>query len=137
MHVGYSGTPGNERHRYLPCNHPALRSSDRPRQHWKLTWCAGSRVLRGNAGTAVNELPNEHGIIQPLGTVGTVMEASLRPICSRALKISTIEPHPTRDGVDVVTRRCPIHGDIWRSVVVNEVEAAVVGHRDAVAAATR
>jgi hypothetical protein len=46
------------------------------------------------------------------------MEASLCPICpmcSRALKISTIEPHPTRDGVDVVTRRCPIHGDIWRS----------------------
>jgi hypothetical protein len=93
--------------------------------------------LRGNAGTAVNELPNEHGIIQPLGTVETVMEVSLCPICSRALKISTIEPHPTRDGVDVVTRRCPIHGDIWRSVVGNEVEAAVVGHRDAVAAATR
>jgi hypothetical protein len=67
------------------------------------------------------------------------MEASLCPICpmcSRALKISTIEPHPTRDGVDVVTRRCPIHGDIWRSVVVNEVEAADTGRRDAAAATT-
>jgi hypothetical protein len=45
----------------------------------------------------------------------TVMEASVCPMCSRALKISTIEPHPTRDGVDVVTYRCPIHGDIWTS----------------------
>jgi hypothetical protein len=41
----------------------------------------------------------------------------------RALKISTIEPHPTGDGVDVVTYRCPIDGDIWRSVVVSRVEA--------------
>jgi hypothetical protein len=87
--------------------------------------------VRGNAGSAVNELPNEHDTIQPLGSVETVMEASLCPMCSRALEISTIEPHPTRDGVDVVTRRCPIHGDIWRSVVVNEVEAAHTGHRDA------
>jgi hypothetical protein len=71
-----------------------------------------------------------------LGSVETVMEASLCPMCSRALKISTIEPHPTRDGVDVVTRRCPIHGDIWRSVVVNEFEAADTGHRDAAAATT-
>ena len=31
-----------------------------------------------------------------------VMEAFLCPTCSQALKISTIEPHPTRDGVDVV-----------------------------------
>ena len=36
---------------------------------------------------------------------------------------STIEPHPTRDGVDVVTYRCPTDGDIWRSVVVDRVEA--------------
>jgi hypothetical protein len=43
---------------------------------------------------------------------------------SRALKISTIEPHPTRDGVDLVTYRCLIHGDIWTSVVVNQVKAA-------------
>ena len=121
----------------VTCNHQGLRSSDRPKQPWKLTWCAGSRAVRGNAGSAVNELPNEHGIIQPLGTVETVMEASLCPMCSRALKISTIEPHPTRDGVDVVTRRCPIHGDIWRSVVVNKVEAADTGHRDAFAATTR
>jgi hypothetical protein len=44
-------------------------------------------------------------------------------MCARALKISTIEPHHTGDGVDVVTYRCPIHGDIWRSVVLNQVEA--------------
>jgi hypothetical protein len=37
---------------------------------------------------------------------------------------STIEPHPTRDGVDVVTNRCLIHGDIWTNVVVNKVKAA-------------
>ena len=35
----------------------------------------------------------------------------------------TIEPHPTRDGVDVVTYRCPIDGDIWRRVVVSRVAA--------------
>ena len=38
-----------------------------------------------------------------------------------------IEPHPTRDGVDVVTYRCPIDGDIWRSVVVIRVEAGQYG----------
>jgi hypothetical protein len=37
---------------------------------------------------------------------------------------STIEPHPTRDGVDVLTYRCPIYRDIWTSIVVNQVEAA-------------
>jgi hypothetical protein len=42
---------------------------------------------------------------------------SLCPMCSRALKISTIEPHPTREGMDIVTYRCLIHGDISRSVV--------------------
>jgi hypothetical protein len=46
------------------------------------------------------------------------------PMCSRASKISTIEPHPTSDGVDMVTHRCPIGGDIWTSIVVNQVEAA-------------
>jgi hypothetical protein len=48
-------------------------------------------------------------------------------MCSQALKISTIELHPTHDGVDVVTYWCPIHGDIWTSIVVivvNQVEAA-------------
>jgi hypothetical protein len=50
------------------------------------------------------------------------MQASICPMCSRALKISTIEPHPTQDGVDVVTHRCPVHGDMWRSIV-NRVEA--------------
>jgi hypothetical protein len=52
------------------------------------------------------------------------MEAPLCPTCSGALNISTIEPHSTCDEVDVVTYRCPIHGDIWRSVNVNRVEAA-------------
>jgi len=51
------------------------------------------------------------------------MDTPLCSMCSRALKISTIEPHPTRDREDVVTYRCPIHGDIW-SVVVNRVAAA-------------
>jgi hypothetical protein len=55
--------------------------------------------------------------------VETTMEVTLCPMCARALKISTIEPHHTGDGVDVVTYRCPIHGDIWRSVVLNQVEA--------------
>jgi hypothetical protein len=45
-------------------------------------------------------------------------------MCLRALKISTIEPHPIRDRVDVVTHRCPIHGEIGTSVVVNHIEAA-------------
>jgi hypothetical protein len=68
-----------------------------------------------------------------LGTVETVVEVSLCPMCIRALKISTIEPHPTRDGVDVVTYRCPIDGDVWRSVVVGRVEAGRYGeNRDAV-----
>jgi hypothetical protein len=49
------------------------------------------------------------------------MEAPLCPICSRVLKISTIEPHPTRDREDVVTYRCLVHGDIS---VVNRVETA-------------
>jgi hypothetical protein len=54
----------------------------------------------------------------------TAMEAFSCPMCLRALKISTIEPHPTRDSVDVVTYGCPIHVDIWRSVVVNRAEPA-------------
>ena len=53
------------------------------------------------------------------------MEAFVCPICSRALTISTIEPHPTRDGVNVVTYRCAIHGDMWRRVVVNQVRRDV------------
>ena len=59
-----------------------------------------------------------------LGGMETAMEAFSCPMCLRALKISTIEPHPTRDRVDVVTYGCPIHGDIWRSVVVNRAAAA-------------
>ena len=59
-----------------------------------------------------------------LGGMETAMEAFSCPMCLRALKISTIEPHPTRDRVDVVTYGCPIHGDIWRSIIVNRVAAA-------------
>jgi len=73
--------------------------------------------------TSINGASSEHDTIFALGSVETVMEAPACPMCSRALKISTIEPHPTRDGVDVVTYRCPIHGHIWTSVVVNQVEA--------------
>jgi hypothetical protein len=51
----------------------------------------------------------------------TAMDAPLCPMCSRALEISTVEPHPTHDRVDVVTYRCSVHGDIR---VVNRVEAA-------------
>jgi predicted RNA-binding Zn-ribbon protein involved in translation (DUF1610 family) len=59
-----------------------------------------------------------------LGGMETAMEAFSCPMCLRALKISTIEPHLTRDRVDVVTYACPNHGHIWRSVVVNRAEAA-------------
>ena len=55
-----------------------------------------------------------------LGGMETAMEAFSCPMCLRALKISTIEPHPTRDRVDVATYRCPIHADIW-SVVSTEL----------------
>ena len=72
--------------------------------------------------TSVIGASSEHATLASLGSVETVMEVSLCPMCMRALKISTIEPHPTRDGVDVVTYRCPIDGDIWRSVVVSRVE---------------
>jgi len=113
MHVGYSPTPKRKRRcaSWLPL--AALETHVVRGQS------------RGNAGTTVNELPNEHDTIPSLGRVETVMEASLCPMCSRALKISMVEPHPTRDGVDVVTRRCPIHGDIWRSVVVNELRQQI------------
>jgi hypothetical protein len=84
---------------------------------------SGCRDVFGNL-TSVNGASSEHDTIPALGSVATVMEASVCPMCSRALKISTIEPHPTRDGVDVVTYRCPIHGDIWTIIVVNQVEAA-------------
>ena len=62
--------------------------------------------------------------------VGT--PTSLCPMCSQALKISTIEPYPTREGVDVVTYRCSIHGDIWRSIVnrgeLTRIELAMLPH---------
>ena len=83
--------------------------------------------------TSVIGASSEHATLAALGSVETVMEVSLCPMCMRALKISTIEPHPTPDGVDVVTYRCPIDGDIWRSVVVSRVEAGRYGkNRDAV-----
>ena len=63
----------------------------------------------------------DSGIIASLEGVETVMQVGtpplLCPMCSRALKISTIEPYPAREGVDVVIYRCSIHGDIWRSLV--------------------
>jgi hypothetical protein len=86
----------------------------------------------GNLASVIGA-SSEDDTLATLGTVETVMEVSLCPMCMRALKISTIEPHPTRDGVDVVTYRCPIDGDIWRSVVVGRVEAGRYGeNRDAV-----
>jgi hypothetical protein len=57
---------------------------------------------------------------------------SLCPMCSRALKISTSEPHPTRDGVNVLTYRCSIHEDIWMSLV-DHVERRNGRTRDRVA----
>jgi hypothetical protein len=77
-------------------------------------------TIFGNV-TWVTRRSSERGNIRPLGGVETVMDAPSCPICSRALKISTIEPHPTRDREDVVTYRCLVHGDIS---VVNRVEAA-------------
>jgi hypothetical protein len=71
----------------------------------------------------VNELSSERGSFRVLGGVERTMDAPLCPMCWRALKISTIEPHPARDREDVMTYRCPIHGDIW-SVVVNRVAPA-------------
>ena len=96
--------------------------------------CAGFCDVFGNL-SKVNHLSDEHDIIPALGGWRSVMEASACPRCARALKISVIEPHPTRDRVDVVTYRCPIHGDVWRSVVVNQVEAADTD-RDAAATMT-
>jgi hypothetical protein len=71
----------------------------------------------------INEPSSERGSMLVLGGVETAMDAPLCPMCSRALKISTIEPHPAHDGEDVMMYRCPIHGDIW-SVVVNRVAPA-------------
>jgi hypothetical protein len=72
----------------------------------------------------VNGSSCEDGTVPPLGGVETAMDAFSCPMCLRALKISTIEPHPIRDRADVMTYRCPIHGDIWKSVIANRVEAA-------------
>jgi hypothetical protein len=74
--------------------------------------------------TWLKGLSYDPGTLPALGGVESVMEAFLYPTCSQALKISTTELHPTRDGVDVVTNRCLIQGDIWTNVVVNKVKAA-------------
>ena len=79
----------------------------------------GCRDVFGNL-TSINGASSEQDTIPALGSV----ETSVCLMCSQALKISTIEPHPTRDGVDVVTYWCPIHGNIWTSIVVNQVEVA-------------
>ena len=82
-----------------------------------------------STGTSIRQFEisrdgHANGRPRDLARTQTVMEVSLCPTCSQALKISTIEPHPTRDGVDVVTYRCLIHGDIWTNVVFNKVKAA-------------
>jgi hypothetical protein len=41
----------------------------------------------------------EHGPVAALGGVEMAMEVFLCPMCSRALTINTIEPHPIRDRV--------------------------------------
>ena len=73
-----------------------------------MAWRGGRRDVFGNL-TSINRASSEPDTIPALGSVETVMEASVCPMCALALKISTIEP----DGVDVVTCRCPINGDIW------------------------
>ena len=78
------------------------------------------RKICGNV-TWVTGSSSERGSIALLGGVETAMDAPLCAMCSRVLKISTIEPHPTRDREDVVTYRCLVHGDIS---VVNRVEVA-------------
>jgi hypothetical protein len=40
--------------------------------------------------------------VPSLGGMETAMEVFSCPMCLRALKISTVEPHPTRDRVDVM-----------------------------------
>ena len=47
--------------------------------------------------TSINGASSEQDTIPALGSV----ETSVCLMCSQALKISTIEPHPTRDGVDL------------------------------------
>jgi hypothetical protein len=89
----------------------------------KVRWCSRGGVGHFGALIRINELSSEHGSLATLGGVEKAMDAPLCAMCSRALKISTIEPHPTRDREDVATYRCPIHGDM-RSVVVNRVAAA-------------
>jgi hypothetical protein len=67
---------------------------------------------QGNAGllrsSAVNRGGNGSG-------------RALAIACTRG-KISTIEPHPMHDGIDVMTYQRLVHGDIWQSVL-NGVEA--------------
>jgi C4-type Zn-finger protein len=44
--------------------------------------------------------------------------APVCPICSQTLQLRTSEPHPTRDGVDILTYRCEQCGPIksnWSS----------------------
>ena len=50
--------------------------------------------------TCVTGPPSERGTIHELGGVETAMNTPLCPMCSRVLKISTIEPHPTRICID-------------------------------------
>jgi hypothetical protein len=57
-----------------------------------------------------------------LGGGGTAMKyASVCPICLQALQIHTSEPHPIRDGVDILTYRCEKCGPIKSRLFVHRV----------------
>jgi C4-type Zn-finger protein len=47
--------------------------------------------------------------------------ASACPICSQTLQLGTSEPHPTRDGVDILTYRCEQCGPIKSKLVVHRI----------------
>jgi C4-type Zn-finger protein len=47
--------------------------------------------------------------------------ASICPICSQTLQLGTSEPHPTRDGVDILTYRCEECGPIKSKLVVHRI----------------
>ena len=47
--------------------------------------------------------------------------ASLCPICSQTLQLRTSEPHPTCDGVDILTYRCEQCGPTQAKLVVHRI----------------
>jgi C4-type Zn-finger protein len=54
--------------------------------------------------------------------------ASVCPICSQTLQLDTSEPHPTREGVDILTYRCEQCGPVKSDLVVHRIprEGAIV-----------